>query len=97
MKNLNAKPAPRPQKWVYGFGQDLCEGDTSQRNLLGGKGANLAEMSRIELPVPPGFILSTEVCTFFYQNDSSYPDDIKFQVDAGLKHLEEEIGMLFGD
>src|ERR1700758_3307714 len=85
------------QKWVYSFGHDRCEGDASQKNLLGGKGANLAEMSRIGLPVPPGFTLSTEVCTWFYQNNNSYPADIEVQVAGGLKQVEKEIGLTFGD
>ena len=97
MENLNAKLATEQQKWVYGFDSNPCEDKASRKNLLGGKGSNLAEMSRIALPVPPGFILSTEVCTFFYQNDSSYPDDIKLQVDTELKQLEKETGMVFGD
>jgi pyruvate, orthophosphate dikinase len=84
-------------KWVYSFGKEACEGDATKKNLLGGKGANLAEMSKIGLPVPPGFILSTEVCTHFYQNKQSYPDAIEQQVDAGLKQIEKEIGVLFGD
>ncbi|TAL40203.1 MAG: pyruvate, phosphate dikinase [Alphaproteobacteria bacterium] len=84
-------------KWVYSFGRELCEGGATQKNLLGGKGANLAEMSKIGLPVPPGFILSTEVCTHYYQNKQSYPPAIEQQVDAGLKQIEKEIGVLFGD
>ena len=56
-------------KWVYSFGADSCDGDASLRNLLGGKGANLAEMSSIGLPVPPGFTITTEVCTYYYDND----------------------------
>jgi pyruvate,orthophosphate dikinase len=95
--NLKAKAAPELQKWVYSFGHEVCEGDASQKNLLGGKGANLAEMSRIGLPVPPGFILSTEVCTYFYQHNNSYPDDIEAQVAAGLVQVEKEIGLCFGD
>ncbi|MFN7113303.1 MAG: pyruvate, phosphate dikinase [Alphaproteobacteria bacterium] len=83
-------------KWVYSFGKQLCEGDAGQKNLLGGKGANLAEMSRLGLPVPPGFILSTEVCTCFYQNGNSYPADLESQVDAALVQLESEIGGAFG-
>ncbi len=83
-KNLKPKPVTATQKWVYSFGHSLCEGDASQKNLLGGKGANLAEMSRIGLPVPPGFTLSTEVCTYFYQNNNSYPDYIKVQVAGGM-------------
>ncbi len=84
-------------KWVYSFGKEICQGDATQKNLLGGKGANLAEMSKIGLPVPPGFILSTEVCTYFYQNKNAYPTEIEHQVDAGLKQVEKEIGASFGD
>jgi pyruvate,orthophosphate dikinase len=99
---MSSKPQLKPMeqktgKWIYSFGRELCEGDATQKNLLGGKGANLAEMSRIGLPVPPGFILSTEVCTHFYRNKSSYPDGIEDQVDLGLKQAEKEIGMSFGD
>ncbi|MBI3440915.1 MAG: pyruvate, phosphate dikinase [Proteobacteria bacterium] len=96
-KNLKPKPVTAQQKWVYSFGHELCEGDASQKNLLGGKGANLAEMSRIGLPVPPGFILSTEVCTHFYQNSNSYPVAIELQVDSGLRQIEKEMGIQFGD
>ncbi|MDI1226812.1 MAG: pyruvate, phosphate dikinase [bacterium] len=84
-------------KWVYSFGKTLCEGDSSQKNLLGGKGANLAEMSKIGLPVPPGFTMSTEVCTYFYQNKQAYPGDLDAQVNGGLAQLEKEIGAVFGD
>lgn len=84
------------EKWVYSFGKTLCEGDAGQKNLLGGKGANLAEMSRLGLPVPPGFILSTEVCTCFYQNGNSYPAALSAQVDSALARLESEIGGTFG-
>jgi pyruvate,orthophosphate dikinase len=88
---------PAAYKWVYSFGRELCEGDATQKNLLGGKGANLAEMSKIGLPVPAGFILSTEVCTYFYQNSNSYPADIHGQFEAGLKQIEKETEMVFGD
>ena len=84
-------------KWVYSFGKELCQGDATQKNLLGGKGANLAEMSKIGLPVPPGFILSTEVCTYFYQNKNAYPAAIEAQVNEGLKQVEKEVGASFGD
>ena len=84
------------QKWVYSFGREVCDGDASQKNLLGGKGANLAEMSRIGLPVPPGFTLSTEVCTHFYKNNNTYPAGIEAQVAACLAQIEKEIGLTFG-
>ena len=84
-------------KWVYSFGQSLTEGSASDRNLLGGKGANLAEMSSIGLPVPPGFTLSTEVCTWFYDNGRSYPSELKDQVNAAIARLEQETGMGFAN
>lgn len=84
-------------KWVYSFGKTLCEGDASQKNLLGGKGANLSEMSKLGLPVPPGFILSTEICTWFYQNGNAYPAGLEAAVDAALKRLEQEMDLGFGD
>ena len=90
-------PAADEQKWVYSFGREVCEGDSSKKNLLGGKGANLAEMSKIGLPVPPGFVMSTEVCTYFYKNGNTYPATIEAQVNAGMKQMEKEIGMVFGD
>ncbi|MGB2436915.1 MAG: PEP/pyruvate-binding domain-containing protein, partial [Candidatus Puniceispirillales bacterium] len=82
-------------KWVYSFGQTLTEGSASDRNLLGGKGANLAEMSGIGLPVPPGFTLSTEVCTWFYDHDRTYPTELKDQVNAAIKQVENETGAIF--
>ncbi len=63
-------------KWVYTFGDGQAEGNASLRNLLGGKGANLAEMCSLGLPVPPGFTISTEVCTWFYAHDNKYPLDL---------------------
>ncbi|MDA0307565.1 MAG: pyruvate, phosphate dikinase [Proteobacteria bacterium] len=84
-------------KWVYSFGQSLTEGSANDRNLLGGKGANLAEMSSIGLPVPPGFTLSTEVCTWFYDNGRSYPSELKDQVNAAIARLEQETGMGFAN
>ncbi len=84
-------------KWVYSFGADKCDGDATMRNLLGGKGANLAEMSSIGLPVPPGFTITTEVCTYYYDHEKSYPDALKSQVEDALKAVEAETGRLFGD
>ncbi|HET6609831.1 MAG TPA: pyruvate, phosphate dikinase, partial [Rhodopila sp.] len=84
-------------KWVYRFGAGQNEGRADMRNLLGGKGANLAEMASIGLPVPPGFTISTEVCTAFYDNDRKYPDDLKSQVDEALKVVEATVGLNFGD
>jgi len=84
-------------KWVYSFGAGHNEGRADMRNLLGGKGANLAEMASIGLPVPPGFTITTEVCTAFYDNNRNYPSDLKAQVDAALAIIEKAVGLNFGD
>ncbi|WP_418152683.1 pyruvate, phosphate dikinase [Litorimonas sp. RW-G-Af-16] len=84
-------------QWVYAFGGGSAEGDTSMKNLLGGKGANLAEMASLGLPVPPGFTMTTEVCTTYYKNGEQYPDDLDPQVEAGLAHIEKLTDKVFGD
>ncbi|MDZ5649140.1 pyruvate, phosphate dikinase [Nitrospirillum sp. BR 11828] len=84
-------------KWVYSFGDGKAEGRAEMKNLLGGKGANLAEMSNLGLPVPPGFTITTEVCTWFYDNGRQYPAELKDQVAAGLRAVEGIIGATFGD
>ena len=84
-------------QWVYSFGAGRNEGRAEMRNLLGGKGANLAEMASIGLPVPPGFTITTEVCTAFYENDHRYPAELTEQVRAGLAHIEQAVGLTFGD
>ncbi len=84
-------------KWVYSFGDGKAEGAADMRELLGGKGANLAEMCAIGLPVPPGFTITTEVCTWFYDHDRSYPDDLTAAVDDALKQVEATVGAKFGD
>lgn len=84
-------------KWVYGFGNGTAEGAREMRNLLGGKGANLAEMSNIGLPVPPGFTISTEVCTHYYDNGKQYPAELDSQVANGLAAIEKIVGTKFGD
>src|SRR5271165_4956135 len=84
-------------KWVYTFSADRAEGRTEMRNLLGGKGANLHEMASLGLPVPPGFTLTTEVCTYFYANGKTYPPDLKAQVDAAVAEVERQTGRVFGD
>ena len=84
-------------KWVYSFGAEACDGEASMRNLLGGKGANLAEMATLGLPVPPGFTITTQVCTYYYDHDHSYPDALKTQVEAALKAVEAETGRRFAD
>ena len=93
-------PAPEPAhdgKWVYAFGNGKAEGNARMKNLLGGKGANLAEMSSIGIPVPPGFTISTEVCTYYYGNGKSYPADLRDQVSQAISQVEEQIGARFGD
>ncbi|MEC7361811.1 MAG: pyruvate, phosphate dikinase, partial [Pseudomonadota bacterium] len=84
-------------KWVYSFGAAGTEGDSSMRNLLGGKGANLAEMSGIGLPVPPGFTISTEVCTHYYDNGRSYPEELGGEVAAAVARIEAETGASFAN
>ncbi len=84
-------------KWVYFFGAGKAEGDGSWRALLGGKGAGLAEMSRIGLPVPPGFTITTEVCTYYYGNKKSYPKVLDAQVKDAVKRVEKIMGTKFGD
>jgi pyruvate,orthophosphate dikinase len=84
-------------KWVYGFGAGQSEGNAAMRDLLGGKGANLAEMSQLGLPVPPGFTITTEVCTYLYAHDRQYPPGLSEEVDAALRKVEETVGAGFGD
>ena len=86
-----------PTRWVYGFGGGSADGDASMKNLLGGKGANLAEMSALGLPVPPGFTISTEACVHYYANGRTYPADLAGQVAAGLARVEATTGKAFGD
>lgn len=84
-------------KWVYSFGEGKAEGRASLKNLLGGKGANLAEMSSLGLPVPPGFTITTELCTRFYASEKAYPAELEGQVAAALQEVERIIGATFGD
>ena len=84
-------------KWVYSFGAGHNEGRADMRNLLGGKGANLAEMASIGLPVPPGFTITTEVCTAYYGNNRNYPAELQAQVAAALAEVEKTVGARFGD
>ena len=84
-------------KWVYGFGGGSAEGRSDMRELLGGKGANLAEMSNLGLPVPPGFTITTEVCTAFYDNDRTYPDGLEAEVEKSLAAVEALVGRKFGN
>ena len=84
-------------KWVYTFGDGKAEGQADMKNLLGGKGANLAEMSNLGLPVPPGFTLSTELCTYYYDHGQTYPDELAGAVDAALADVGRLAGRVFGD
>lgn len=84
-------------KYVYKFGAGKAEGNKDMKILLGGKGANLAEMANIGIPVPPGFTISTEVCKMYYENNGQYPEDVKQQIIDGVHHIEEVMGLKFGD
>src|SRR5579864_5768271 len=85
------------RKYVYFFGGGKAEGRADMKDLLGGKGANLAEMTNIGLPVPAGFTLTTEVCTYYYAHNRQYPPELKGEVDAALRKTEEVMGAKFGD
>jgi pyruvate,orthophosphate dikinase len=90
--------ASQPAKWVYAFGDGKAEGRASMRDFLGGKGANLAEMATLGLPVPPGFTITTEVCTYFYAHGKTYPTDLKPAVEAALSEVGRRAGgKVFGD
>src|SRR6202166_2335756 len=91
-----SKPAAKG-KWVYAFGGGKAAGRASMRNLLGGKGAGLAEMAHLGLPVPPGFTITTEVCSYFYDNGKTYPKDLKAQVDTALAEVGRITKKKFGD
>src|SRR6266446_6852464 len=80
-------PSHGKPKWVYAFGGGKAAGRADMRGLLGGKGAGLAEMANLGLPVPPGFTITTEVCTHYYANGKSYPKELERQVEAGLAHI----------
>ncbi|MGL4462316.1 MAG: PEP/pyruvate-binding domain-containing protein, partial [Planctomycetia bacterium] len=84
-------------KYVYSFGDGKAEGNASMKELLGGKGANLAEMSKIGLPVPAGFTITTEVCTYYYANGKQYPPELDKLVDDALAAVEKTMGFKFGD
>jgi len=87
----------KQQKWVYEFGGGKADGRADMRNLLGGKGAGLAEMCNLALPVPPGFTITTEVCTYYYENKKTYPDTLKAQVKEGIQQVEKILDAKFGD
>src|SRR5436190_2370160 len=99
-KAVGTRPAVetvKSGKWVYTFGDGKAEGKAGLRDLLGGKGANLAEMANLGLPVPPGFTIPTSVCTYFYAHDKSYPAALKAQVEKALEHVGKLTGKAFGD
>ncbi len=85
------------QKYVYSFGGGSAEGRSEMKELLGGKGANLAEMSLIGIPVPPGFTITTEVCAAYFDHNRMLPEDVKPQVEAALSRMERAVGKKFGD
>ena len=93
----SSKSSPKSTKYVYFFGGGKADGNGSQKPLLGGKGANLHEMTRIGLPVPPGFTITTEVCTYFYEHGRTYPKQLEKQVETALVRLESLTGKRFGD
>src|SRR5580704_4414064 len=92
-----AKSGPRAGRWVYAFGGGKAAGRADMRNLLGGKGAGLAEMANLGLPVPPGFTITTEVCTAYYEGNKTYPKDMERQVEAALAEVGRITGRTFGD
>jgi pyruvate,orthophosphate dikinase len=99
-KAVISKPAAeavKSGKWVFTFGDGKAEGKATLRDLLGGKGANLAEMANLGLPVPPGFTIPTSVCTYFYANDKTYPRELKAQVEKALEQVGKMAGKVFGD
>src|ERR1700722_12400134 len=99
-RKLSAKAAAKTTakgKWVYAFGGGKAAGRATMRNLLGGKGAGLAEMAHLGLPVPPGFTITTEVCTYFYDHGKTYPKDLKALVAAALTEIGRITGKTFGD
>ncbi|WP_221029304.1 pyruvate, phosphate dikinase [Actomonas aquatica] len=91
------KSAAKAPKYVYSWGDGKADGNSTMKNLLGGKGANLAEMSRIGLPVPAGFTVTTEVCTYFYDNGRKYPKELQAQIEEGIAKMEKSMGTKFGD
>src|SRR5471032_1328275 len=95
-QNLQPK-ADMAEKLVYNFGDGAAEGKAGMKNLLGGKGANLAEMCSLGLPVPPGFTLTTEVCIHYYAAGKQLPDELGLQIEKALAAVEKAVGAHFGD
>ena len=84
-------------KSVYYFGSGKADGKAEMKNLLGGKGANLAEMTNLDIPVPPGLTITTEVCTYYYDNSYNFPSDLEEQVKNAIREIETVMGKTFGD
>src|SRR5436309_8603409 len=95
-RSAAAKKTSKP-KYVYYFGDGNADGSGKMKPLLGGKGANLAEMTRIGLPVPPGFTITTEVCTYFYAHKRTYPSSLQGEIERGIANMERIMGTKFGD
>src|SRR3984893_17882440 len=91
------KASKKGTKYVYSFGNKKADGNGNMKPLLGGKGANLAEMTRIGLPVPPGFTITTEVCTYYYANKRTYPASLQAGIEKGVANMERIMGTKFGD
>src|SRR5438105_12343500 len=89
--------ATKSPKYVYTWGNGKADGDGSMKPLLGGKGANLAEMTRIGLPVPPGFTITTDVCTYYYAHKRTYPPALQAEMEKGIANMERIMGCKFGD
>ena len=97
IKSTQKAKSPKKTRYVYYFGDGKADGEGKMKPLLGGKGANLAEMTRIGLPVPPGFTITTEVCTYYYENKKSYPPELNEQVSTALAKIEKSVGKRLGD
>src|SRR5881275_1176000 len=96
-RERTASKKSKTPRYVYYFGDGHADGTGKMKPLLGGKGANLAEMTRIGLPVPPGFTITTDVCAYYYQNKKSYPKELDSQVRSGVEFIEKIPGKKFGD
>src|SRR3990167_3558406 len=98
MKKKKSKgKSMKKQKYVYFFGNGKADGEATMKNLLGGKGANLAEMTNLGIPVPPGFTITTEVCTAFYDNNKKFPAGLREQVEENIAKMEKTLRVKFGD
>src|SRR5215471_2159523 len=97
IKSEKKAKSSKNTRYVYYFGDGKADGEGKMKPLLGGKGANLAEMTRIGLPVPPGFTITTEVCTYYYQKRKSCPKELEAHVRDGIAFVEKNLGKIFGD